>query len=291
MLIGHYKAQPTDYVIRYSGGRVVAEGPGLTFFYLKHRTQIAVVPTSGVDVSFVFNEQTKTFQSVAVQGQVSYRVTAPRRLAELLNYSISPVNGTYVSDAPRRLSDRIVNVVHMETRDEIMGRTLELTMRESRAMADAAMERIQKKALLAPLGVELLGLSFLSVAPTPEVAKALEAEHREMLLRKADEAIYARRAAAVEEERKIKENQMASDVALEEQRRKLIELQGENSLKEAEAGAKATEIALNAYRGQDPRRLLAMAMSDLGRNAGKIQNLTITSEILASLLDGKNQAN
>lgn len=287
MLIGHFKAQPTDYVIRYSGGRVVAEGPGLTFFYLKHRTQIAVVPTSGVDVPFVFNEQTQTFQSVAVQGQLSYRVTSPRRLAELLNYSISPVNGSYVSDAPRRLSDRIVNVVHMETRDEIMGRTLELTMRESRAMADAAMARIRSKALLEPLGVELLGLSFLAVAPTPEVAKALEAEHRERLLRKADEAIYARRAAAVAEERKIKENEMASDVALEEARRKLIELQGANSLKEAEDRAKATELSLNAYRDQDPRRLLALAMTELGRNAEKIQNLTITSDILASLLDGK----
>ena len=287
MLIGHFKAQPTDYVIRYVGGKIVAEGPGLTFFYLKHRTQIAVVPTSGVDVPFVFNEQTRTFQSVAVQGQLSYRVTAPRRLAELLNYSISPLTGAYVSDAPRRLSDRIVNAVHMETRDEIMGRTLELTMRESRAMAEAAMERIRSKALLEPLGVELLGLSFLAVAPTPEVGKALEAEHREMLLQKADEAIYARRAAAVEEERKIKENQMASDVALEEARKKLIELQGANSLKEAEDRAKATELSLNAYRDQDPRRLLALAMTELGRNAGKIENLTITSEILASLLDGK----
>ena len=287
MLIGHFKAQPTDYVIRYAGGRVVAEGPGLTFFYLKHRAQIAVVPTSGVDVSFVFNEQTRTFQSVAVQGQVSYRVTAPRRLADLLNYSISPATGAYVNDAPRRLSDRIVNVVHMETRDEVMSRTLELTMRESRAMADAAMDRIKKKALLEPLGVELLGLSFLSVAPTPEVSKALEAEHREMLLQKADEAIYARRAAAVEEERKIKENQMA----IEEARRKLIELQGANSLKEAQDRAKATEIQLNAYRDQDPRRLLALAMGDLGRNAEKIQNLTITSDILASLLGGKSQAN
>ena len=77
-----------------------------------------------------------------------------------------------------------------------------------------------------PLGAELLNVYFISAKPTPEVAKALEADYRETLLRKADMAIYARRAAAVEEERKIKENELNTEIALEEQRRRLIDLQG-----------------------------------------------------------------
>jgi hypothetical protein len=54
-------------------------------------------------------------------------------------------------------------------------------------------------------------------------------------------AIYARGAAAVEEERKIKENELNTDITLEEQRRRLIELQGENGLREAESRGRALE--------------------------------------------------
>ena len=78
------------------------------------------------------------------------------------------------------------------------------------------------------MGTELLSVYFVAVKPTPEVAKALEADYRETLLRKADMAIYARRAAAVEEERKIKENELNTEITLEEQRQKLVDLQGQN---------------------------------------------------------------
>jgi hypothetical protein len=88
--------------------------------------------------------------------------------------------------------------------------------------------------LLDPPGAQLLNVHFVAAKPTPEVAKALEADYRETLLRKADMAISARRAAAVEEERKIKENELNTEITLEEQRRRLIDLQGENGLREAE---------------------------------------------------------
>jgi hypothetical protein len=152
--------------------------------------------------------------------------------------------------------------------------------------------------LLDPLGAELLNVTFISAKPTPEVAKALEADYRETLVRKADMAIYARRAAAVEEERKIKENELSTDIALEEQRRRLIDLQGENSLREAEGRgkaleeearhrAKAKQMELEVYGALEPRKVLALALNELGQNAGRIANLTITSEVLAGLLNGR----
>ena len=120
--------------------------------------------------------------------------------------------------------------------------------------------------MLSPLGVELLGVFFLSARPTPEVAKALEAEYREALLRQADEAIYARRGAAVDEERKIKTKELESDKALEQQREALIALQGANALKEAENRgmalekeaqyrARGTELELAVLSDLDPRLL------------------------------------
>ncbi|MBI3553599.1 MAG: SPFH domain-containing protein [Elusimicrobia bacterium] len=284
--IGFFKGQPTDYVIKYVAGKVRREGQGLAFYYLKHNTQIVAIPTSSTDSSFVFNEVTKTFQAVVLQGQFTYRIQNPGQAATLLNFTIDPARRSYTTNDPERLAQRIANIIQMEARVEIQKRSLEETLHDFQTIAVAALSRIQEKASLKSMGVELMSLYVQSAKPIPEVAKALEAEQRESLLRRADEAIYARRAAAVEEERKIKENQLATDITLEERRKELISLQGANVRQEAQDHAKAIELEMGAYRSQDPKTLLALALKDIGTNAGKVGSLTITSEILASLLNG-----
>jgi hypothetical protein len=149
------------------------------------------------------------------------------------------------------------------------------------------------------MGVELLQIYFVAVKPNPDLGKALEAPYRESLLRQADEATYARRAAAVEEERKIKQSELQTDISLEENRRQLIDLQGVNATQEAEFNgraleleatfrSRATRMEVEVFEALDPRLVLALAMRDLGRNAGKIGTLNITPEILASLLELKD---
>jgi len=294
--IGYYKGQPTDYVLKYTGGEVIREGPGLAFYYLTYNTQIAAVPTTSMDASFIFNEITSDFQAVAIQGQFTFRIADPKQAATQLNFTITPWNGHYVSNDPERLVQRITNVIQMVTRGEVQKRTLEATLADAQQIAGLAMRQVREGKLLAGQGVELMSVYFLSVRPTPEVAKALEAEYREMLMRKADEAIYARRASAVEEERKIKENEQNTAITLEEQRKQLIALEGGNAEQEAEFRGKALELEavyrtraleqeLAAYSTLDARTVLALAMKELGENAGRIGNLTITSEILAALLN------
>lgn len=294
--IGYFKGQPTDYIIRYSSGRVTREGPGLAFYYFKYNTQIIAVPTGSVDAEFVFNELTNNFQEVTLQGTLTYRIQEPKRAAALLNFAIDPKRGAYLSDDPAKLSGRLSNVVQIETRGEIQRRTLEETLRDAQAIAAQVVSRLrQGQVELQALGVELLSVYFVSTRATPEVAKALEAQYRETLLRLQDEAIYARRVAAVEEERKIKEKELASSKALEEQRKALIILQGDNTRQEAEDRgraleleaqyrAKAAEVELAVYRSLEPSHLVAHALKELAQNAGKVGNLTITTELLASLL-------
>lgn len=296
--IGYFKAQPSEYILKYVSGRVASEGQGLAFFYLKHRTQIVAVPTSSVDANLVFNEVTQNFQAVTIQGQLTYRIHDPKRAAELLNFNMDPTTREYISNDPDRLAQRITNVIQMETRTEIQQRSLEEVLSQFEVIASSVQSHIKDSQLLDPLGAELLNVYFIAAKPTPEVAKALEAEYRETLLRKADMAISARRAAAVEEERKIKENELNTEITLEEQRRRLIDLQGENALREAECRGKAMEegaryqarakqLELDVYGAIDPRKVLALAMNDLGQNAAKISNLTITSEVLSALLNGQ----
>jgi hypothetical protein len=294
--IGFFKGQPTEYILKYVAGRVVREGQGLAFFYLKHNTQVIAVPTSSRDANLVFNEVTNNFQAVTIQGQFTYRIHGPKQAAALLNFAMDPANHEYLSKDPDRLAQRITNIIQMETRGELQDRSLEEALSQYETVAANVLRRVKEKALLESMGVELLSVHFVAAKPTPEVAKALEAEYRETLLRKADEAIYARRAAAVEEERKIKENELNTEIALEQKRRQLIDLQGENELREAENRgkaleqeaeyrARARERELAVYKALDPRSILALAMNDLGNNAGKIGNLTITSEMLAALLN------
>src|SRR4029450_433783 len=76
---------------------------------------------------------------------------------------------------------------------------------------------------LQALGVEVLGFSVLAIKPVPETAKALEAEARERLLREADDAIYSRRNNAVEQERKIRENELNTEVAVQTKQREIDE--------------------------------------------------------------------
>jgi hypothetical protein len=298
-LIGYFKGQPTEYVIRYGSGRVAREGQGLAFFYLKYNTQVVAVPTSSMDANLVFNEVTSNFQTVTIQGQFTYRIQNPKRAAELLNFTMDPATHQHLSNDPDRLAQRITNVIQMETRTEIQKRSLEEVLTQYETIAARVQERIKTSTLLDPLGAELLSVYYVGAKPTPEVGKALEADYREGLLRKADMAISARRAAAVEEERKIKENELNTEIALEQQRRQLIDLQGENALKEATSRGKAieeearyqaqaTRMDLELYSSIDPRKVLALAMSRLGQNAERIGNLTITPDILAALLNTRD---
>jgi hypothetical protein len=62
------------------------------------------------------------------------------------------------------------------------------------------------------------------------MARALEAEAREELLKTADDAIYERRNAAVDQERKIKENELQTEIKLEEKQRQIRETKAEADL-------------------------------------------------------------
>jgi hypothetical protein len=174
---------------------------------------------------------------------------------------------------------------------------------------------LRKAEAVAMLGVEPLSLSVLSIRPTPEMARALEAEARESLQRESDEAIYARRNNAVEQERTIKESelntelaveqkkreireaQMKAEIAIEEQRTALISKRVENDKKDADSKAYAIEATLKPLKeadwktlmamsagGGDPKVMIALAFRELAENAGKIGELNMSPDLLKSLL-------
>lgn len=284
-LIGYFKGEPTEYILRHRGGRMVGHGAGITFFYNTWNTSISLVPINTVDANFIFNETTGNFQVVAIQGQLTYRVADPVKLASLLNFTVEPSARRYLSKDPEKLAQRIINAVQIHTRNQILGLSLEETLKGSENLAQTVLKAVKSDPLILSMGVDVLAVHVTSVKPTPEMAKALEAEYREALQRKADDAIYARRAAAVEAERKIQENELSTKIALEQQRAELVDLEGDNMKKEADFAAAAVSAKLAPYASLDPRQLMAMGIREMGEKAEHIGSLTLTPELLAAIRD------
>lgn len=283
-IVGYFKAEPTEYVLAYGGGKLLRQGPGKAFWYWRPSTSIVVIPIATTDGLFVLNETTGNFQAVTLQGQITYRIVAPETVAGLLNFTVDPLTRAYLSDDPDRLQQRIVNIVQAQVRAELRLLTLEEALRGSDELARTVQTRMQEEQALAAMGVTCVSLFFTAIKATPEMTKALEAEYREALQQRADQAIYARRAEAVEQERKIKQNELATSVDLEERRRQLVDLQGANVRIQAELEAEAMRAQLAPFQELDQRLVLALAFRDFAANAQKIGNLTITSEILEQLL-------
>ena len=293
--IRYIKVQPTTYLLQYQKGRIVREGTGQAFFYYGPSTSLVAIPTASNEVPFIFEETTADFQKVTIQGQITYRVADPKKLAALMNFTLAGNGHTYATDDPQKLPQRLINIVNVQARAQIQRLPLRQAVRESDALVEALRPKLVNSPEIAALGLEILGFSILAIKPTPETARALEAETREQLLKEADEAIFRRRNAAVENERAIKENElntenavelkkrqiretkmdadravqeknrllqeaeMATSVALEQKKKELVELTALNARGEADARAYGIEAMMKALGTGDARILSALA--------------------------------
>src|SRR5579864_1675337 len=167
------KVPPTTYVMQFKRGKIKREGAGLSFIYSVPSSTIVTVPLASADVPFVFQEATADFQSVTLQGQLTFRVADPKRLAALLDYSVDS-RRTYVSDDPRKLPERLVHITQTLTRAITQKLALRDVLVSSDAIVAEVLAKLKTSEAVSILGVELLSLSLLSIKPTPETARALE---------------------------------------------------------------------------------------------------------------------
>lgn len=228
--IQYLKIPPTQYVLYYRGGKLKRSGAGLAFFYFRPSASIVIVPIGSADVPFIFNEITSDFQAITVQGQLIYRVQDPKLIASLLNYTVMGAANHYISEDPQKLPQRLINLLQVLVRAEVQRLPLQDAIYATDTVATSVLTKLKAGSELAALGVEVLGLSIQAIKPVPEMARALEAETHEELLRRADRAIYDRRNAAVEQERKIKENELNTEIAVEEKKRQIRETMVEADL-------------------------------------------------------------
>ncbi|MFN3150147.1 SPFH domain-containing protein [Bremerella sp.] len=312
--ISYIKAPPSTHVMLFRGGKPVCEGAGLSFFYFSPNATLVQIPLASTDVPFVFNEVTSDFQDATIQGELTLRVNNPGKLASILDFS-TDAWGRYRSEDPSKLNDRLIHTAQTLARAFTLRKTLRELLTSSDELVEQVFAQLAESPAVAMLGVEVINLSVLSIKATPEMAKALQAEAREKLLLEADEAIYARRNTAVELERQIKENELnteiavqqkqrqvretklAADIAIEQERATLVDRAIENQRKESQAKADALKAILEPIKdvdwrtllaaspgGLDANQMIALAFRDLADNAEKVGNLNISPELLSTLL-------
>lgn len=313
-MLSFMKVPPTTYVLQYKNGQIKRQGAGLSFIYYAPTSTIVMIPIASADVPFVFQESTADFQSVTIQGQLTYRVAEPTRLASLLDFSVDRSHA-YRSDDPLKLPERLIHTLQTLTRAITQRLILKDALVSSDSIVVEALTGLRKAEAVQALGVEILSLSIVGIRPTPETGRALEAEAREELQRRADEAIYARRNAAVEQERLIKESelnteiaveekkrqiretQMSAEIAVEEQRAQLIDRRVANERKDADSRAYTLTQTLKPVRdlpwktlmmlggkNADPKAMVALAFQEMAENAQKIGELNVSPDLLRSLV-------
>ncbi|MBN2434994.1 MAG: SPFH domain-containing protein [Spirochaetes bacterium] len=258
------KFQPTDYVLRYKNGKIVKEGLGLSFFYYAPRTSLVSVPIGSAEVPFIFEEVTTDYQTITIQGTVTYKIAEPKKIAEYLNFTLDNTGSSYLSDDPQKLPQRIINAVHVLTKKEMQNLSLREAIRSSEALVDSVYQGLGKSTEITSLGIKVLGISILAIKPNKETARALEAEAREQILKEADDAIYTRRNSSVEQERKIKENELNTEIAIENKKRQIKETQmeAEKSVQQKKHELQQSEMLFSIQQEDEKKNLVLIAVQN-----------------------------
>lgn len=239
------KFDSMTFVIQYKHGKVKREGKGLSFYYYAPTSSITAIPLGSKDIQFIFNESTKDFQTITIQGQITYKIENPRQLSDSLDFTLDN-NHRYKEDNFEKLNQRLNNEAQTSTSSFIQGLTLKEALRSAKTISEKISEGLKVSNSAKILGVEVLSVDVLAVRPTPEMAKALETETRESLQKEADQAIYERRNFAVEQERKIKESELNTEIAVQEKKKQINEKQAEIKISEAENDRKLREMKISA---------------------------------------------
>lgn len=317
-VLSHIRSEASSQVIRYHNGRVIRTGRGLAFWFRPLDTAIAEIPLDDQELSFLFHGRSADLQEVVAQGIITYRVTDPDTLASRIDFGIDLATGLHTKTPLDQIAARLTGLAQQHAWAVMASTPL-------RALVADGVGRLREQigaGLAADDGLAGMGLAIASVRvsavqPSSEVEKALAAPTRERIAADADEAAFARRAAAVDKERAIAENELANRIELARRQASLVEQEGANERRkateiaaasriaaegnartrkigaEAEAAAiKLVETERNAaeggriavYRDLAPAVLMGLAAREFAAKVETIEHLNLTPDLLGSVL-------
>ncbi len=254
------KFEPSDYIFRIKKGKSIKQGQGLSFWYYAPSTSILKIPVESRNAPFIFEEITSDYQGVSVQGEVVYRIAYPERIKDTINFSVDSKTLNYLSEEQGKIGQRIINITKTIAKRDIEKRSLKEMLRSADELKRAITLTISGDEYIKSIGIEITTINILAISPNKDTSRALEAETMERILKEADDAIYERRNASVEQERRIKENELNTEIAIENKKRQIREAQmdAERAIKEKEHQLVAEEMSFRIGQEKERERLIEL---------------------------------
>ncbi len=317
-LIRHLRAAPTAHVRHIRRGRLVREGTALSFWFRPLVSTVSELPVDEQELPLLFRAPTSDYQEVSVQATITYRIVAPDRAAERVDFGIDTRTGQWIDAPLEQLGTVLIEQAQQHAIAVVARRplvdVLSSGIGDLRDVIDAG---LRSDGRLQEIGIEIAGVRVVAVRADAETEKALQTPLREELHQEAAKASYVRRAAAVEQERAIAENELANKIELARQEEELVRQQGLNDRRrvtdEAEAqrirteanaqdvqvvaqanaerisltGAAEAEVQqakIAAYADARDGVLLALAVRDLAGTLPDVGQLVITPDLISSAL-------
>jgi regulator of protease activity HflC (stomatin/prohibitin superfamily) len=317
-IFSHLRTDASSHVIRYRGGLPVQSGRGLAFWFRPLATAIAVVPLDDQELTFVFHGRSADLQECVTQGVVTWRVADPERLASRIDFGIDLTSGAHAKTPLDQIAGRLTGLAQQHAWGVMAVTPLrELVADGAGQLRERIGDGLTADEGLASMGLEIASVRVSAVQPSSEVEKALAAPTRERIAAQADEAAFARRAAAVDKERAIAENELANRIELARRRATLVEQEGANDRRKATELAAAARIAADGnarmrrigadaeaasirlverernvaegdriavYRELAPAVLMGLAARELAGKIETIEHLNLTPDMLGTVL-------
>ena len=139
-------------------GKQVAKGRGLSFFYNTTTTSVAAIPVNAQEAPFIFKLQTSDFQSITVQGQITFQITEPEKIAGLFNFNLAGNGKTHVSEDPLAVPDKVVRNVQSIVQHKVQSTSLRDSLTLSKELTTLINEKLISEGQLESLGITPLSV-------------------------------------------------------------------------------------------------------------------------------------
>ena len=256
--VRYYRGEPSTHVMRFRAGRPVASGTGLSFWFAALDTAIAELPLDDRDLPFLFHGTSADFQDVTAQGVITYRVVDPLVLSSRVDFGVDVATGRYRKTPTEQLAALLTQLTQQIAFGWIAVRPLAEALAEGTApLRDVLAAGLADETSLSHMGLEIVTVRVSAVSPNAEMEKALQTPAREHIKQEADEAVFERRAVAVEKERAIAENELANRIELTRREQALVEREGANERLRATEQSEAERIRAVAEVGREQLRAQA----------------------------------
>ncbi|MER5195458.1 SPFH domain-containing protein [Streptomyces sp. NPDC002755] len=243
----HLRGAPTAHVRHHRSGTLAHDGPGLSFWFRSLSAALSEVPVDDRELAMTFHARTADFQDVAVQATVTYRISDPAVAAARLDFSIDPDTGVWRGAPLEQLGTLLTETAQQHALDVLARTSLASALMDGvKSVRERVAAGLAAEPRLPATGIEIVAVRVVALRPEPEVERALRTPAREQIQQEADRATYERRAVAVERERTIAENELASKIELARREEQLVEQRGTNTRREAEENAAADKVRAEA---------------------------------------------